>query len=238
MVEKSERNKNKQKARRASFGKAAFISFPCSESRNSDARDILTAQRIRHFSQSVLSAEAWFRTANELTATMELLQRHVERFLEDFNSPFFIVDQTSDPPSTYQKSDVAPKHKKADVVDTKHNLINQHMMLAGFAIENLCKGYLAGLLSPKEQKDVKAGKLPKTLNTHDILELVRSTGMALSNREKDLLDRIGEAAIWSGRYPSPIYHEKIVPFAQWGDDVGRIKTFLPKLRAHVGAKDS
>ena len=113
------------------------------------------------------------------------------------------------------------------------------MMLAGFAIENLCKGYLAGRLSPKEQEDVKtAGKLPTTLKTHDLLELVRSTGMIFSDQEEDLLERIGEAAIWRGRYPSPIYHEKIVPFTQWEDDIGRIKTFLPKLRTHVGAKES
>jgi hypothetical protein len=112
------------------------------------------------------------------------------------------------------------------------------MMLAGFAVENLCKGYLAGLLTPEKQEDVKAGELPKKLKTHDLVELVRSTGMTFSDRDKDLLQRIGEAAIWRGRYPSPTYHDKIVPFAQWEDDIGRIKMFLPKLRAHVGAKDS
>lgn len=112
------------------------------------------------------------------------------------------------------------------------------MMLAGFAIENLCKGYLVGLLTPEEQKVVKDGKLPKKLKTHDLVELVRSTGMTFSDPEKNLLERIGEAAICRGRYPSPTDQLKIGPFRQWEDDIVRIKTFLPKLRAHVGAKDS
>jgi hypothetical protein len=114
------------------------------------------------------------------------------------------------------------------------------MMLAGFAIENLCKGYLAGLLSWEEREDVKkAGVLPKTWETwrvHDILKLVLSTGVKVTDIEKDLLKRIGDA-IWRGRYPCPTSHKKIEPFAQWGCDVPRIRTVLQKLRAHVGAKD-
>jgi hypothetical protein len=82
----------------------------------------------------VLNAEASFQTANELIAAMDLLEPHVERFWDDVRSLVFIVDQASDAPSKQQTSD-AP---------SKHNLISQHMMLAGFAIENLCKGYLAG----------------------------------------------------------------------------------------------
>jgi hypothetical protein len=226
-MENSEPNQNKQLADEVSLGEASFTSD--AEFRNSEDRDIFTAARIRRFSQYVLSVEAWFRTANELIPAMNILEPHVESFWEDFRSLAFIVDQTSDPPLKHQKDDVK----------TKYSVINQHMMLAGFAIENLCKGYLAGLLTPEQQEDVKAaGELPEKLKTHNLVELVRSTGMTFSDREKDLLRRIGESAIWRGRYPSPTYHDKIVPFVQWEDDIGRIKTFLPKLRTHVGAKDS
>jgi len=227
-----------------SFGEACFISD--AEFRNSDDRDIFTpmptmgqvelAARIRHFSQSVLSAEAWFRTADELIEAMDLVGRNVERFWEDFRSISVAVDNTSDTSSQHQTNDV-PQKRQSGEVSPKYNLINQHMMLAGFAIENLCKGYLVGLLSRKEQEDIKAGTLPTTLRTHDIVALVQSTGMTFSNRENDLLQRIGKA-IWRGRYPSPSDHKKISRFAQWEDDIGRIKTFLPKLRAHVGAKSS
>ena len=217
-----------------SFGEASFRSG--SEFANSEDAALLTTARIRHFAESVLSAEAWFRTADELTAAMDLVGRNVERFWDHFNSIISAVDMTTDPPTRYQKRKTKPKRQGNDA-DTKYNLANQHMMLAGFAIENLCKGYLAGLLGPRERDKVRAGKLPKRLKTHDILKLVRSTGITISEQEKDLLDRIGDTN-WRGRYPSPTGQAQVRPFTQWEDDVARIKTFLPRLRAHVGAKNS
>src|SRR4029077_16024250 len=112
------------------------------------------------------------------------------------------------------------------------------MMLAGFAIENLCKGYLANRLSYEEREDVqRVGVLPKSLKSHDILNLVEQTGMALSDTEKYLLKRITDAVVWRGRYPSAISHEQIRPFAQIGSDTRHIKTLLQKVRRHVRAKD-
>ena len=234
-MDDSDPNQNKQMEGGVSFGEACFLSF--SEFGNAENTETLAAARIRHFAQSVLSARAWFQTADELIAAMNLIGRNVESFWDDFNSIMIAVDGTTDPPTIVQKAKLAPKPQETDV-DTKRDLVSQHMMLAGFAIENLCKGYLAGLLTSKEQAEVKAGKLPEKLKTHDLVELVRSTGMTISDREKDLLQRIGEAAIWRGRYPSPAYHDKIVPYAQWGEDIARINTFLPRLREQVGAKNS
>ena len=158
---------------------------------------------------------------------MDLLEPHVERFWKSVRSLFLAVDKTSDVPSKQEKSDVV----------SKHNLVNQHMMLAGFAIENLCKGYLAGRLSHEEREDVqRAGVLPKSLKGHDILNLVEQTGMTLSDTEKYLLKRITEAVLWRGRYPSAISHEQSRPFAQIGSDIRHIKTLLQKVRRHVRAK--
>jgi len=176
--------------------------------------------KIARFSQYVLSQEAWFGIADELEAAMKLLEPQIEHFWECFRADAGVVEK--------KDSEPAPKH----------SLINAHMMLAGFAIENLCKGYLAGRLSWEEKEDVKSGgKLPQTWRTHEILELVLSTGLEVTDIEKDLLKRIGDA-IWRGRYPGPTSHKEIEPFAQWGCDVPRIRTVLQKLRAHVGAKDS
>ena len=192
-------------------------SFPYSELSLSEERDILTRARISRFSQSVLSEEAWFRAANELIAAMELLEPHIKSFWDCLRAQ--VLDQNSDP-------------------EPEHNLVNVHMMLAGFAIENLCKGYLAGRLSPEERDAVKAGSLPESLRgTHNILNLVERTGMTLSETEKYLVKRIGEA-IWRGRYPIPTSHKKTGPSAQIGSDIRRIKTLLQRLRAHVGAKAS
>jgi hypothetical protein len=176
--------------------------------------------KIARFSQYVLSAEAWFRIADELGAAMELLEPQIERFWECFRADAGVVEKKdSEPPPN-------------------HSLINVHMMLAGFAIENLCKGHLAGHLTWKERKKVEAGELPKCLDGHKILKLARRTGMTLSEFERDLLARITDVISWRGRYPAPLSHDGIVPFPQWDGDIGRIKTFLQKLRAHVGAKDS
>jgi hypothetical protein len=209
-----------------SLGEPTLVSVPHSELSDSEDSDIFASARIRHFAQSVLSAEAWFHIADELIAAMNVLEPHVERFWEDVRSVVFIVDKTSDVPSKHQTT-VAP---------SKHSLINQHMMLAGFAIENLCKGYLVGRLSQEERENVRAGVLPKSLKGHDALDLVEQAGMTLSDTEKYLLKRITEAVLWRGRYPSAVSHEWIRPFAQVGSDIRHIKRLLQRLRRHVGAK--
>ncbi len=221
-----------------SFGEPSFSS--------PDDSETFTPERIRRFSQAVLSVEAWFRSADELIAAMDLLEPHVERFWDDVRSVFLAVDNTSDAPSEHQTSDVSPKHEKTDV-PSKYSLIDQHMMLAGFAIENLCKGYLAGRLSHQEREKVRAGVLPKSLKSHDILKLVEQTGMphskhfrlnTLCDTEKFLLERITDTVVWRGRYPSATSHKRIRPFAQMGSDIRHIKTLLQKVRRHVRAKDS
>jgi hypothetical protein len=234
---KSEPNQTNQVGKGVSLGPACFGSG--SEFEDFEDAGALTARKIRHFSQSFLSPQAWYRKADELIEAMDVVGRNVERFWDDFNSITFACDMTTDPPTTYQKPKKAPQFDEERDVVTKHNLINQHMMLAGFAIENLCKGYLAARLSPDEQEKVKkAGELPRRLQTHNVLNLVLSTGMGnLSDRVKNLLARIAEA-IWRGRYPIPTSQDKLGSFAQWEDDIDQIKMFLPELRAHVGAKDS
>ncbi len=189
-------------------------SFPYSELSRSEERDILTKARI---AQYILSRDAWFHTANELIAAMKMLEPHIESYWKSANARF--LGQNSKP-------------------EPEHSLINVHMMLAGFAIENLCKGYLAGRLSPKEREAVKAGTLPKSLRTHDILKLIEATEMTLSETEKYLVEQIYQATIWRGRYPSPTSHEDIRPFVQVGSGIRRIRTVLRRLREHVGAKDS
>ena len=119
---------------------------------------------------------------------MHKLEPQINQFWEWLNPQF--LDQNSDP-------------------ESEHGLHDVHMMLSSFAIENLCKGYLAGRLSLKEREDVKAGSLPESLRgTHDILDLVARTGMTLCDTEKELVKKIAQA-IWRGRYPSPTSHKRI-----------------------------
>ena len=209
-------------ADKISFGETTFLSH--SEFNESEDREIFARARIHQFSQSVLSAQAWFQIADEVITAMDLLEPHVESFWNSVRAVFL-----------GGKSDMAPTPQKWEN-PSKHSLINQHMMLAGFAIENLCKGYLAGRLTPEERDAVRSGILPKSLRIHDILKLVEQTGMKLSDTEKFLLNRITDAVLWRGRYPSAVSHEWIRPFAQIGSDIRHIKRLLQKVRRHVGAK--
>ena len=172
---------------------------------------------IARFSESVLNAEVWFHTADELIVAMKLLEPQVKRYWDP------------DPQIVDQKSEV-PRYAYLNVASV-------HMMLAGFAIENLCKGYLAGRLSPKEREEVKAGVLPKSLKSHHILNLIEQTGMILCVVEKYLVVRLTEAVLWLGRYPSATSHEWFDGFALINCDIEYIETLLEKLRRHVGAKD-
>ena len=194
-----------------SFGEPSF-SYP-------DDSDTFSPARIRRFSQYVLSATAWFRSADELIAAMDQLEPHVQRFWEDVRSLAFAADATSDVPSKPPQKSDAPSNQQNSSV--KHSLINQHMMLAGFAIENLCKGYLVGRLSHQErEKVVRAGDLPKSLISHDILKLVEQTGMphsehfrlnTICDTEKFLLKRITEAVFWRGTLSEPNFSQRERP---------------------------
>jgi hypothetical protein len=101
---------------------------------DSEDAELLTKKRIARFSQYILSQEAWFYTANKLIAAMKLLQPHIESYWEAFNAQFLGQDRGPEP---------------------GHSLTDVYMMLAGFAIENLCKAYLVDRLSPDDRNAIK-----------------------------------------------------------------------------------
>lgn len=152
-------------------------------------RVVLTRAQIARYSDTLLKNEAWFQKANELIGAMALLEPRIEHHWQCLRKQVF----------EEQNSEVEPEH----------SLMNVHMLLAGFAIENLCKGHLIDQLKPDEQKKVKDGVLPESLKgNHSILNFVEKTGMTLSDSEKYLLRRISEAVVWRGRYPVPTSHKK------------------------------
>ena len=130
-----------------------------------------------------------------------------------------------------------PEDQQDEVEKSKQRLVDVHMMLAGFAIENLCKGYLAVRLSHQEQNGVKGGMLAKSLQNHRFVQLVDRTGMIVSENERNLVQRLGDA-VWRGRYPCGTSHKTVRPFVRMQTDVPKIEKFLQKLRRHVGVKES
>jgi hypothetical protein len=73
----------------------------------------LTKARIARFSQYVLSEPAWFRSANELIAAMEVLEPHIAHYWA--YGGLKLLDQRN------------------DVEIPEHTLVNVRMMLAAFA---------------------------------------------------------------------------------------------------------
>jgi len=116
-------------------------------------------------------------------------------------------------------------------------------MLYAFAIENLCKGYLVNQLSNEEKKSIRArGKLPGTLKTHDLKELVESIGLKLDLEDEDMVRRLERASVWGGRYPIPISIERPVKYQDGKEyntsvlgriDLVRTRTLTQRIRAHV-----
>ena len=218
----------KQRRKTVSLGEPCF-SCP-------DDSEVFSPARIRRFSQYILSRNEWFRTAGELIEAMELLESHIDRFWEDAGSITFAAELKGGVLSVSHQAGAPPKKQNGSA--PKHNLINQHMMLAGFAIENLCKGYFADRITAEERQRIEQeGIFPGSWKDHDTLRLVEQTGLTLSGIEKDLLTRIADTVQWRGRYPSPISHRGIRPFFHMGGDNRHIKTLLHRLRRHVGAKD-
>jgi hypothetical protein len=75
------------------------------------------------------------------------------------------------------------------------------LMLAGFAIENLAKA----LLLHRGKAVVTNGKITDAnLKDHGAHKLLNRAGVKLSREERDFINRMDKAVIWSGRYPVPL----------------------------------
>jgi len=184
---------------------------------NTDEAGELEVKRLARFRQLVSTPETWFYAADGLIAAMTLLEPSIQGCWTSL--PLDANDLPTESATSHQR------------------LIEVHMMLAGFAIENFCKGYLAVRLRPEEEHMAKGGILPKSLRNHRLLELVNRTGISVSEIEKDLVQRLGDA-VWRGRYPCGTSYKTVRPFAQYQTDIFRIKELLQRLRKRVGAKST
>ncbi len=76
---------------------------------------------------------------------------------------------------------------------------NVAMMLGALAIENLLKAVCLPQVSPLFNK-----RGAFDLDTHDLLKLAEDAGIALSQEERILLERLEQFITWAGRYPVPL----------------------------------
>src|SRR5438477_3733092 len=97
----TDRPESNQMPERVSLGEPTLFS--------GDNSEIFSRARIQRYSHELLSAEAWFRSAGELIAAMELLEPEVNRFWAELRSVTFAADMTSDAPIMHRKSERGSK---------------------------------------------------------------------------------------------------------------------------------
>ncbi len=140
-----------------------------------DSRNDLYAVRRRYFSGRTLEPKRWFDNANRLMLVLNLIEPNVQEYWRIFNK-----DEGS--------SEKTPEYDC--------HLI--FLMLSGYVIENLCKGFLVKKLTIEERSAVEQGKYPSGLATHNIPALVKRTGLETTEIEENLLSRIYAAVVLAG----------------------------------------
>ena len=132
----------------------------------------------------------------------------------------------------------------------EHSFAGLYMMLAGFAVENFCKGHDVDCLTLPQREQVKTkGKLPKRLDSHNLVQLVSRTGLSIDPLEEELLERLTRAVFWFGRSPVPTHHlnrdktrlksGKLHSTSWIGiTDLYRAKALIQRIRQHVSAPES
>ncbi|MFK4650077.1 hypothetical protein ABIF97_000011 [Bradyrhizobium japonicum] len=73
-------------------------------------------------------------------------------------------------------------------------------MLHGVALESALKAVIIN----QDASLVQATKLANKLREHDLCKLAKMAGIALSQRDEDILKWVTEVVIWKARYQVPI----------------------------------
>lgn len=139
-------------------------------------RDLESVEAARgRFRKVLTNPDSWFASARQLIFAMHLLEPSVAQFWAALATQGTAAEEP--------------------IPDTE--CLQVHVMLAGLAIENLCKGYLVTCLLPEEKAKLEEGQLPKRLDQqHKIRRLVSETGLKTSDVENELLTRVEDSVRW------------------------------------------
>jgi hypothetical protein len=116
-----------------------------------------------------------------------------------------------------------------------------YLMLAAYAVENLLKA----LLVLKNRDDHTAHvttkhELPPQLKSHDLVRLADASGAIATAYayRRELLQRLARSAVWYGRYPVPLAHDRREPAIANlnGSDIDEVRSLLRDLRDEYEAQ--
>jgi len=89
-----------------------------------------------------------------------------------------------------------------------YSMSRPYLLLAGFAIENLMKGFLVAC----DPSLINKGELNNELKTHKLTSLAdKIDGLTLKENEKKFCEVADSAIPYWGRYPVPLAYNQVVP---------------------------
>jgi hypothetical protein len=137
------------------------------------------------FDSELYSHYYWHDTAKKLKYSSEVLSEKLSDIMSREN----------------ERSDIQEFHMN------QLALFQSHMMLIGFALENLIKAVSIKQYTSQGNSITSFEELQKKVwkakNSHDISEIAQNCNFLLTDDESDLLDRHTEFVIWAGRYHIP-----------------------------------
>jgi hypothetical protein len=116
------------------------------------------------------------------------------------------------------------------------DLSGVYCMLAGFAVENVIKGW-SHECDVRHITTLDAGELQDDMRTHNVKSLVERTLLALEDGDARLLEALGETVIWRGRYPCPTNADALGSLTN-RPLVVEVRRLLRRLFSHIGKPDN
>ncbi len=134
------------------------------------------AEQIKHYDRTGNTPTAWILAAGSLQAAARILKAHRDLF----------------DPSQLKVGDNVPDEGK---------VLFPELMLRGFAVECMLKA----LWLKRGNKLAVGGKYVgiKGAANHNLLQLSDKVGLHVNERERDVLKRLSNIMISTGRYPIP-----------------------------------
>ena len=149
--------------------------------------------------------ESWLQGVRFTAAEPTSWLRHA-RTLRQAAEDIWIAGNTHDRnPGSELESTVVSSWESSEYVheDTGGSTRDVCFMLFGFALENLTKA----IIVCRDPSQVKANKWHG--KGHDLVKLFNLAKLSVTDQESELLQRITRITEWKGRYPVPLYFNKV-----------------------------
>jgi hypothetical protein len=144
----------------------------------------------------------WFHKAQELKRVADIVLDTIKddcEYIQDGRSYFQTVNWSD------RESHGADEDLELELGYLEStNLNSTYLLLIGFALENILKGYCV-LRHPDL---IYGSNFDKRLATHDLKKIAQKLHLKLSEDEAELLQKLSRIVKWDGRYPIPLEPEE------------------------------